>query len=175
LHFKLESTDLISAGDEILIMSKHKRYNAADDIRDTRARKQTRDRYSRALLKKVREEDVSYHRIVCFDDCPADVGLDPSCIKPWLIDHCREMLEIKANKPHSVSLKISRTVISADIVVITGKVGTLVVDIYDSQTGQSSTYASLIFHNPPNAQIIDQLRKWFFEIGGDGVPVTKIP
>ena len=171
----VEFINHLSAGDEVLIMSTHKRYNPADDIRDTKARKRARDKYSRLLLKKVREEDVSYQRIVCFKDCPPDVDLASSYIKPWLIDHCREMLEIKQNKPHSISLKISKTLISSDIFVITGKVGTLVVDIYDSQTGQSSTYASLIFHNPPNAQIIDQLRKWFFEIGGDGIPVTKIP
>ena len=91
---------------------------------------------------------------------------------PWLIERFREMLLLRKENPDKVSIKVSRTKIGADIFVIPRKIGAVVLDIYDVQSGTTSTNSSLFFHNPPNKQIIEQLQAWFMEIDSQAGAIT---
>jgi hypothetical protein len=166
-----------SIGDEILIMSQHRLNDKASEVEETEARKRAREAYSALLLEKARQQGITYRRIVCFEEGTSKGEIKPERVKEWLVDHCREMLEIKRSKPDKISLKKSKTKISADIFIIRGKVGTIVVDIYDSHDGSTHKNGATIFHSPPNREIIDQLHDWFMEIDGEEgtVTVTQIP
>ena len=152
-----------SEGDEILIMTQHR---STLPIDDTPHVNKLRKEYCDLLIQKARDEKVVYRRIICFDNSTGDSGFNADYVMPWLRDHFREMLAIKPANRDRVSIKISKRKFGADIVVIPRKVGSIVLDIYDLQTGATSTNSTLFFHNPPNNKLIEQLHAWFMEIDG---------
>lgn len=164
--------ELASAGDEILIISQHKLNENINDQGESKERREARELYSRILLQKAMEPGITYHRIICFEEGPTKGEIKAGRLKPWLVEHCEKMLEIRKAKPQQISLKKARATINADTWVISRKVGTIVVDIIDSQTGLVFTNGALIFHNPPNGRIIEQLRDWFMELEGDDETVN---
>lgn len=151
-----------SKGDQILIMTQHRLTLPIDDTPHVH---KLRKDYCDLLIQKARDEEVAYHRMICFDN-PGDGGFNADYVMPWLRDHFREMLTIKRANRDRVSIKISKRKFGADIVVIPGKVGSIVLDIYNPQTGTTSTNSTLFFHNPPNGKLINQLHAWFKEIDG---------
>lgn len=87
------------------------------------------------------------------------------------------MLELKRIKPDKISVKVSNRRIGSDIIVIPGKLGVILLDVYDSRTGFAVTNASLFYFNPPNKKVIEQLYSWFMEIDSQAgtIPVSEIP
>lgn len=168
--------EMASAGDEILIMSQHKVGESVSAEGEPEARKQAREMYSRVLLQKAREPGITYHRIICFDEGAAKGEVKTGRLKGWLLEHCADMLEIKKAKRDKISLKKASTKINADIFVLSGKIGTIVVDIIESPSTPIFTNGALIFHNPPNGRVIEQLREWFLEIDADEetLPVKSV-
>lgn len=152
-----------SKGDEILIMTQHR---STLPIDDTPHVNDLRKKYCDLLIQKARDEEVAYHRIICFDNNTGDASFNADYVMPWLRDHFREMLKIRPANRDRVSIKISKRKFGADIVVIPRKVGSIVLDIYNLQTGTTSSNSTLFFHNPPNKKLIEQLHAWFKEIDG---------
>lgn len=165
----IEFVNNASGDDQILIMTQHGE-SLPIDVGSTQ---QTRQRveYCEALLRKAREKNIEYRRIVSFQGTSNDLDSAMASVFPWLLDHFRSMLELKKTKPDKISLKVSRKTIGADIFVVPRKVGAIVIDVYDPNTGVTTTNSSLFFHNPPNKQVIDQLRSWFKENEDD--PLTR--
>lgn len=161
-------------GDDILIMASYGNIDGGEDPTETEDYKNARAAYSKTLLEKSKEQDIKYHRVICFDRGAKDKIAVPY-IKSWLEDHCSKMLEIKKEKPDKIFLKKSEATAPAGIVIIGKKIGTIDIDIPNPKIGQSTTRGILIFHNPPNSQIIEQLTKWFQEAESNGSAVSKIP
>jgi hypothetical protein len=157
----------VSAGDEILIITNHSLDESENKFDKSERIRQLRSDYFKLLMQKARQQGVSYRRIVCFNTRPPENKIKAGQVKQWLLDHCVQMEELRRSNPDRISLKMSDTKISADIFIVTGKVGTIVIDVNEFQSKGAKSNACLIFHNPPDALIIEQLRKWFMEIDGE--------
>jgi hypothetical protein len=143
--------------------------------RETKEYKKSRHEYSQALLQKVREPGITYRRIICFDEGPVQGKIEPGYIREWLLEHSRELLEIKKHKPGKVSLKKGTVVFGPDIFLVKNKVAVISLDIRDPISNLVHTDGTLIFHNPPDAKIIEHLYD-FCMIADDGsIAVDSIP
>ncbi len=165
----------VSSGDEILVMTYHRPSDVTEHPGETDDHKQARDEYYSSLIQKANETGVKYRRILCFDEGPKDGKIQQGRIKQRLIEHCSKMLEIKRSKPDKISVKKAKTILGADIMIISRRLAALTVDIYDIGSERVYTAGTFIFHNSPNAQIIEQLHIWFMQTDGESVAVNNIP
>jgi hypothetical protein len=85
------------------------------------------------------------------------------------------MLQIRETKPDKIALKKSVVIFDPDVLIIGKKVAVISVDIRDPKTELVHTDGAIIFYNPPNAQIVEQLYALFIEADGASVSVNKIP
>ncbi len=181
IHKIMEFIRQVSDGDEILIMTQHRIPLSPAD--HNKASQDAREAYSKLLLQKVKEKNISYHRIFCFENVADtteinNIEINNKTLRQWHVDHCRELLQIKKEKDNTgnISLKKSRIKIGAGIFIIRGKVGSILIDVYDTNSGKTATNSSLFFYSPPNAQIIEQMYKWFTEVekDADTKPVKEV-
>lgn len=155
---------------EIRVMSYYQSKKADQEVSE--AYNKVREEYSNFLLEKAKEPGTTYHRIMCFEEASKN-KIQEQNVEQWMIDHCRKMLEIQKKKPDKISLKVSQPIILiGDIAIINNNLGFIDISI---RTDNSITYGSLIFHNPPNAQIIERLLQWFREADIKGRAVDSVP
>jgi len=106
-----------------------------------------------------------YKRIVCFEhdlfandpDLRAGVlrvGDGPGAVTSAIGKHCRVMLETRG-----CSLFVAPVVVRGLIALLgTGK-AVMSVEMFDQDTGQPTVLGFMFFHDPPNGEIIEQLRQ----------------
>lgn len=132
--------------------------------------KQAHEAYFEALLNKVAEPEVSFHRIICFKDPTTNITLDT--VGQRMFGHCSKLVSLIDRKGlDKVSLKQSITKFSADIIIIEQKHGKKVaamsLDLYDQTLNRLRTHGALIFHSP---EIIKLFEQWFDEVNGQSSP-----
>jgi hypothetical protein len=76
------------------------------------------------------------------------------------------MLTLRGTASDRISVRTARSKIHADIVVIPGKIGCVVLDLFNSDQIREES-ALFIFHDPPNLRILAKLESRFMEINGD--------
>ena len=159
-----------SSGDEIYILAHYS--GPYGGYVSTEEFEKARHEYSQALLKKAREEGVVYRRVVSFS---ADDGAFTSVyVGEWLVEHAKGMLEIARRKPGKISLKKGKPVVGPEILVIKNKVGMIAIEVRDVKTGLPHTTGGIIFHNPPNGELIKQLTDFFMMADSQSVPVKNL-
>lgn len=175
LYFKrlVDFIEQADENDEILIMTQHRPIKP-ESLQEQKAFKNNKRDYTKRLLQRVRAGEIKYRRIMCFENFN-ETGVDMSCLKPWLVEHCREMLEVQKTRPDKIALRCYYRQIGADIFVIPRKLGAIVIDHYHPKTGAVITNASLFFHSPPNAHIIEELHSWFNDVEAKTFPVNHLP
>lgn len=157
-------------GDEIVVMA----HCTPENPRETKHYKQARLEYSRTLLEKAKEPGITYRRIVCFDEGPEQGKLVTGRVKQWMVDHAKQMLEIRKSKPGKVTLKKGKVIFGPDILIIKDKLAVISLDIRDAD-GRAHTDGALIFHNPPNGDVILQLYELFMMADNDSMPIDTVP
>lgn len=162
-------------GDEILVMSYYASRGGEENPSDTEEYKQSLDEYSRTLLEKAKEPGITYRRIICFDESPEGGKIRAGVVKQWLVDHAQGMLDIRRTKPGRITLKKGKVVFRSDLLIIKDKVAVISLDVHDAKSGQFRTDGVLIFHNPPNNSIIQQLYELFMMADNESLPVEKVP
>lgn len=165
----------VTAGDEILIMSYYAARGGEETPQESAEYKQSLKEYSRILLEKAREPGIIYRRIISFDDSLEQGNIKAGRVKQWLIDHAKNMLEIKKAKPDKITLKKGRVVFRSDLLIIKDKIAVISLDVFEPKSGQFRTDGALIFHNPPNSNIIQQLYELFMAADNESVPIEKVP
>lgn len=158
----------IEAGDEILVMSYYATHGSDSEKQKSKKFEDALKDYSENLLKKAKEPNIIYRRLICFDN----EGLT---VKPWMREHAKKMLEIKSRKPSQITLKKGRVRLRADLFIIRGKKALVSLDVYEKGSGIFGTAGALIFHNPPNKEIVDKLYDLFLVADSEGIPIEKIP
>jgi len=159
-----------SIDDEILMMAYYGPKKFVESPSETKEYIQARNQYLQALLEKSKEYGIAYRRIMCFDESKICI----EHLQETMEDHCREMLKIKETKPDKISLKVSSVVFPANILIIGKKTAAIGIDVYDPQNDLMHTEGVLIFHNPPNGQIIELLRTWFMEADSRSESLDKL-
>jgi len=157
-----------SEGDEILIMGQSR---GGGEPKETVEYQNYREEYSKALLQKAKEPDITYRRIICFEDSPGEGKIQPGQVRQWIIDHSKEMLAIKKIKPGKVFLKKGKTLSRSDVFILKDKVASIVIDIRDPSTGLFHAEGGIIFYNPPNGQIIKKLYSLFMMTDDQSIAV----
>lgn len=165
----------VSYGDEILIMTSNKLKKSSNQDEKPDAHRQSREKYFDTLLEKAKEPGIAYKRIIGFEEGPEAGMIRSPRLRSSLVEHCGKMLEVRKNNLHKVSLRKSQSILDSDILIIGKKVAAISLDIYDPETDTSQTSATIIFHNPPSGQILDQLRGWFYQNYDHSVWVKKVP
>ncbi len=160
--------------DEILVMAHYTPRGGEENPHETEQYKQSRKEYSQILIDKAKEPGITYRRIICFDEVPQDVKITAGRVKGWMIDHAKQMVELRKDKPGKVTLKKSRVIFGPDVFIIKDKVAAITLDIYDVD-GRLHTSGALIFHNPPNGDIIQQLYELFMMADNESIPVVEVP
>ena len=161
-------------GDEIVVMAHYTPRGGEEDPRETEQYRQSRQEYSQTLIEKAKEPGITYRRIICFDEGPQQGKITAGRVREWMIDHTKQMIELKKAKPGKVTLKKSRLIFGPDVLLIKDKVAAISLDIYDVD-GRIHTSGVLIFHNPPNGDIIQQLYDLFMMADNESIPVDKVP
>lgn len=162
-----------SAGDEILIMTHYGRHVSSEDHPQERAeRKESRLAYSQALLQKAWEPEITYRRIICFEDGLGQIKSE--YVKQWMVDHCKEMLDIKKTKPGKISLKKGKVIFDPEILIIRGKLAVMTLDILDPASNLVHTAGGVIFHNPPNTQVVNLLYEFFMITDSNSRPEDRV-
>jgi hypothetical protein len=158
-------------GDEIYVLARYSRPYGR--YYDDDSYEKVRREYSESLLAKAREPGIVYRRIICFDDDKGE--LTTEYVGQWLVDHVKEMLRIAEGKPGKISLKRGRVVIGPELFIIRGKIGVIAIDVRDAETSLPHTTGGVIFHNPPNGELIEQLTNFFMMADNQSVPVERMP
>lgn len=164
-----------SSDDEILLMDYYPNKKGFEDPNETDFHKRAREGYIKALEKKAAEPETIYHRIICFDDGPDKGKIQEGNVEEWKVDHCKKMLEIQSDKPDKISIKKYGTTFCSDMLIIGRKKAVISIDIHDYETGLVHTDGALIFFNPPNGQIINQLVSFFKKAQNSSVSVKSVP
>ena len=160
--------------DEILVMTHSTLGSGEENPRETEQYRQTLQEYSRTLLEKAKESGVIYRRIICFDEGPEQGRIIAGRVSQWIVEHAKQMLELKKSKPGKVTLKKGRVIFGPDIFIIKGKLAAISLDIRDTD-GRVHTSGALIFHNPPNGDVIQQLYDLFMMVDNESIPVDRVP
>jgi hypothetical protein len=133
----------------------------------TAAAEESREELFRTVMEQVKRGTVrEYKRLICFDP---EALANESELKSGILtvaqgfgtidrrlgEHCRQMLETKG-----CSVYVAPVVFRTSVVGLFGadKV-TMAVDSFDQQTGIRTLAGVLFFHDPPNAEIIEQFRQ----------------
>jgi hypothetical protein len=161
-------------GDEIVVIAHYRPRGGEESSRETEQYRQARQEYSQTLIEKAREPGITYRRIICFDESPEQIKIAVPHVKQWMIEHAKQMLELKKIKPGKITLKKGRALFDPDILVIKDKLAVISLDIRDAE-GHIHTDGVLIFHNPPNGDIIQQLYELFMMADNKSLPVEEIP
>ncbi|MEM1552900.1 MAG: hypothetical protein QXH03_09585 [Candidatus Bathyarchaeia archaeon] len=159
---------------EIVVMAHYGPRGGEENPRETEQYRQSRQEYSRTLLEKAKEPGITYRRIICFDEGPEQGKIRVGRVKEWVVEHAKQMLEIQKTKPGKVTLKKGKVIFGSDIFIIRGKVAAISLDVRDPE-GRVHTDGVLIFHNPPNGDIIQQLYDLFMMVDSQSVPVNRVP
>src|SRR5215475_7318411 len=161
-------------GDEIVVMAHYRLDHSEESPRVTQQYIQSRQEYSQALIEKAKEPNITYRRIICFDEGPQHGKICARRVKEWVIDHAKQMVELRKVKPGKVTLKKSKVIFGPDVLIIKNKMAAISLDIHDAD-GRAYTSGVLIFHNPPNGDIIQQLYELFMMADNESTPVDKVP
>lgn len=162
------------SGDEVIVVGNYGPRYGEENPLETENYKLARELYAQTLLGKVRNSEVIYRRIVCFDT-PDENKIRVGEVKQWLVDHCQGMLELKRQKRSAISLKKGRTVFGSDILVVKDKVAVISLDVRDSETGHLQTHGAITFYNPPNGNIVRQLYELCMMADNESIPVDRVP
>lgn len=162
-----------SQGDEILILATHNPPKNRDEYSPDYL--QSLEEYSRALIEKARQPDIVYRRIVCFREGPEKGKINAERVQEWFLKHAEDMMNLRALKPGKVTLKKSRPVLGFDLVLIKDKVAMISLDMYNPKTEKYHTGGMIIFHNPPNGDILQTLYELFMLADTESLPVEKVP
>lgn len=165
----------VTSGDEILVLATYHPRSEQARAEDGAEYIQSLAEYSRTLLEKAKEPGITYRRIICLREGPEQGKIEPGRVRDWVITHTKEMLEIRRNKPNKVTLKKSKVVFGADLLIIKDKTAVISLDVFDPKSGQFRTDGIISFHNPPNGNIIQQLYEIFMIADSESIPVEKVP
>lgn len=161
-------------GDEIVVMAHYTPRGGEEDTRETEQYRQSRQEYSQTLIEKAEEPGITYRRIICFDEGPQQGKITAGRVKEWMIDHAKQIVELRKVKPGKVTLKKGRVIFGPGVFLVKDKVAAITLDIHDVD-GRIHTSGTLVFHNPPNGDIIQQLYELFMMADNDSIPVDKVP
>ncbi|MEM4204671.1 MAG: hypothetical protein QXS54_11430, partial [Candidatus Methanomethylicaceae archaeon] len=169
--------DIISdctAGDEVIVVANYGPRYGEENPLESESYKLARDLYAQTLIEKVRNSEITYRRVVCFDT-PEKTRIRSGEVKQWLVEHCQRMLELKRQKRSAISLKKGKSVFGSDLLVVKDKVAVVSLDVRDSETGRLQTVGAITFYNPPNGNIVRQLYELCIMADNESVPVDKVP
>ncbi len=119
-----------------------------------------------AIEERLRRGTVrEYKRLICFDRDVLEkdhglksgilrVGKGPGTINRTIGEHCRFMMETKG-----CSVYVAPTVLRSIITLYGPDKASMSVETADQQTGARSTAGVIFFYDPPNGEIIEQLRQ----------------
>jgi hypothetical protein len=161
-------------GDEIVVMSHYTLRGGEENPRETEQYRQSRQEYSQTLIEKAKEPGITYRRIICFDEGPQQGKITTGRVMEWEIDHAKQMVELRKVKPGKVTLKKGKVIFGPNVFLIKDKLAAISLDIHDDN-GRIYTSGALIFHNPPNGDIIQQLHELFMMTDNESIPVDKVP
>ncbi len=159
-----------SAGDEILVMAQSR----AGEPKETQAYQNARAEYINALQKKAREPNITYRRILCLENNPGERKIQSSQVRRYMLDHSREILAIRKTKPGQVSLKTGKVLFGSDVFILKDKIAFISLDIRDPSTGYTHVDGAIVFHSPPNGQIIQHLYSLFMMTDEQSVAVESV-
>lgn len=149
-----------SKGDEIFIMNHH---GTKIDAEERNRQSEAHERYFYTLEQKV-IEGVKYNRIICFDQSLSET-VEAGYLRQYLINHCRTILILEKQHEDRIILKKSTTIFGEDIMLIMRKgkieIAAITLDVHDPEAGSVHTESALIFHDPPDAKIIQQFASLF--------------
>jgi serine/threonine protein kinase len=176
-HKLLPLVENVLPGEEIVIAA-----NEQDPIEDSQisdAYGPARQQFYEMLIHKVKSTaGVRYRRIVCVPDGP-DVGKLSESRFRWSFPHCEAMLRLNEESRKTVCrLSVAKSIANYDILVFGTRVAVMTLDTRIPTEGgkhRAGKSGVLIFHNPPNAQIIERLRDTFDEIDKGSAPVNSLP
>src|SRR5207253_2291183 len=117
-HRIIELVQGAEPGDDILVMSSHRLEGQSDHLPLTEAYEQANEAYSRAVLQKAAEAGITYRHIVCFEEGPVIGKISSHYLRPWLVEHCRQVLQLRNAKPDKVFLKKSVSIFDAEVLII---------------------------------------------------------
>jgi len=106
-----------------------------------------------------------YKRLICFDRKILEqdhelrsgilrVGNGPGTVSRDLADHCRFRMETKG-----CSVYVAPTLLRSIIILYGTDTASMSVEMADQQTGARSPAGVIFFYDPPNGEIIEQLRQ----------------
>lgn len=136
--------------------------------------KEERRRWYDALISRA-NKGAKYTHIVCFTQGPVVGKINKDCLPQWRYQHCENMSQVKGFASGRVVLKKAKTIVDPDILVIGTKHAAIGISVRDPLTDELSRDGMLIFHNPPNAEIIAELRTTFEIIDRQSTGVLKVP
>jgi hypothetical protein len=163
----------VTTGDEILILATHNPPGNRDEYSPDYL--QSLEEYARTLIEKAQQPGIIYRRIVCFREGPEQGKISAERVQGWFLKHAEEMMKLREVKPGKVTLKKSRPVLGPDLLLIKDKVGVISLDMYSPKTGKYHTGGMIIFHNPPNGDILQTLYELFMLADNESLPVEKVP
>lgn len=170
-----ESVRTASEDDEILVMAYYGPEGGVENPKETEKYKDARAIYSKELLNKASEPTITYRRVLCFNEGAVNGRVNSNSVKQWMIDHCKEILNLQRKKPGKISLKKAKVVFGSDVFVIRNKIAVVSLDIRDSETGLTHTDGTMIFHNPPDEKVIQHFYDFIMIADQESVAVKNVP
>jgi hypothetical protein len=159
--------------DQILLITPYDLPTGGVDSEPSQAIAHARQEYLDALLERARI-GTTYKRIVCFPEGPEKGKIEKGRVPEWTVKHCSEMCALAKQKPGHVSLKKAKKVFDPDLLIIGTHTAVITMTIRDSKAPSFAKAGILIFHDPPNVRIIQELREIFVSVDNHSQPVDEV-
>ena len=159
----IEAIKTLSPGSDYTVMYY---YGSEGGGEETIFSKQAREGLYGTIIEQLKRGAIrEYKRIICFDhDVLSNdrelksgvlrVGEGPGTINRQMGVHCRVMLETKG-----CSLYVAPVVFRAIVGLMGADKVSMTVETADQKTGDRTVLGVMLFHDPPNGEIVEQFRQ----------------
>jgi hypothetical protein len=179
LRLQIDAVKALKPGSDLTIMLYFDREGGAGELNATpnEARKTLYDSIVQQLSRGTIRE---YKRVICFDrDVLANdrelhsgilrVGAGPGTVNRSVAEHCRLMIETKG-----CSVFVAPVIMRNYVALWGSDKASMSVDTVDRETGARSILGMMFFHDPPNGEIVEQIREVVRETEKRMVAVHKV-
>jgi hypothetical protein len=134
---------------------------------------QERNRYFDMLETKARSRDAFVDRILCYATQVDPAAIPIHQMRHDFVEHLLRLQRIHDDDDGTACLRLAGHFLPADIMVIGNRFAALTVDVYErkGQTNHAIEVLCWIFHNPPNADVIEHLKRWCKEVETRATPI----